>query len=634
MMPLLPALCSSKSSYSAQAGRRLRRVFPILLASVLSVLITACSSTPGDQAPDEPVLQSTSVSVDQLLSEAESLAAPERNELLLQGAEDLLASSELQAANLVLESLGQPDRLMPQRRLRYALLQASLAQRRSNPAAALRWLEGSLTSAADPTTELGAIYYDTLGRLYESNNQLAEAVSAYAEASAYYVNDASSDIFDRIWLALQNLSDGSLNQLAADASSYELRGWIELERVYRDDEFSLSSQLDAIARWQKIWSSHPATQRLPTALADLRETWEQRPRHIALVLPLNQAAGLAIQEGFLSAYYQTLAENRNQPQVTVLDSSGISDVLELYEQATDQGADLMIGPLSKALVNQLQGMDRLPITTLALNYLDSPGQLPRNLYQFGLAPEDEIDQAAQFAWLEGHRKVAIVTPQSQDYLRLQGVFRSTWETLGGSVVSAASYSETNDYSDVVKRLMAIDSSEARAQRLLDILPRNSMEFTPRRRQDIDFIFLIANPRQGRLIKPTLAFYFAEDLPVFALPSIFDGQQSENDNRDLNGIWFTAEPWLLNTDDELKASIDANLRSTLAPLQRLRALGIDSFGLYTRLGMLSSGQLDSIFGTTGRLTVDQNGRIRRGLQVARFINGRAVVQTDGSVASDD
>lgn len=631
MKHLFPAQLSTKPSFQEQAFHRLRST---LLLVLVPVLITACGSTPGDDAATEPAMESTSVSVDQLLSEAESLPTPDRNELLLQGAEELLATSELQAANLVLESLGQPDRLVPQRRLRYALLQASLAQRRSNPGAALRWLEGSLTSAADPTTELGALYFDTLGRLYEQSNQLAEAVSAYAEASAYYVNDANSDIFDRIWLALQNLSDSSLSQLAADASSYDLRGWIELERVYRDDEFSLSSQLDAIARWQTIWSSHPATQRLPSALAELRETWEQRPRHIALVLPLNQAAGLAIQEGFLSAYYQALAENRNQPQVTVLDSSGISDVMELYELASDHGADLMIGPLSKSLVNQLQGMDRLPVTTLALNYLDNPGQLPRNLYQFGLAPEDEIDQAAQFAWREGHRNVALVTPQSQDYLRLQGVFRSTWEALGGSVVSAASYSETNDYSDVVKRLMAIDSSEARAQRLLDLLPRNSMEFTPRRRQDIDFIFLIANPRQGRLIKPTLAFYFAEDVPVYALPSIFDGQQSQNDNRDLNGIWFTAEPWLLSTDDELKASINANLRTTLAPLQRLRALGIDSFGLYARLGMLSSGQLDSIFGTTGRLTVEQNGRIRRGLQVARFINGTAVVQADGGVASDD
>lgn len=621
----------AETSRAAKLLHQLRFAGTVL---VVPVLLAACGSTPGNDSPAMADPESTAVSVDQLLIESESLPAVQGNDLLLQGAEALIADSDLRGANTILESLGQPSRLLPQQQLRYALLQADLAQSQSNSTAALRWLEGSLTNAADPRTELGARYFYTRGRLHEDRNQLAEAVSAYAEGSVYFVDDADSDIFDRIWQALQNLSTDTLNQLAADASSYALRGWIELERVYRDDEYSLSSQLDAIARWQTIWSSHPATRRLPSSLAELRQIWEQRPRHIALILPLSQATGVAIQEGFLSAYYQALAENRDQPQVSVLDSSGIDDVQDLYEQAADLGADLVIGPLSKFLVNQLQGMDRLPITTLALNYLDNPGQLPRNLYQFGLAPEDEIDQAAQFAWAEGHRKVALVTPGSQDYLRLQTVFQSSWESLGGSVVSAASYGETNDYSAVVKRLMAIDSSEARAERLLDLLPRNTMEFTPRRRQDIDFIFLIANPRQGRLIKPTLAFYFAEDLPVFALPSIYDGQQSANDNRDLNGIWFTAEPWLLSTDDELKASINQNLRTTLAPLQRLRALGIDSFGLYARLGMLSSGRLASISGTTGRLTIEQAGRIHRGLQMARFVNGRAVAQPDNVTSSDD
>lgn len=568
------------------------------------------------------------------MREADLLDDAGRADLLLRSAVGLLEESEVEAVEDLLDATGRPNRLAPELQLQFALLQAQIAQIRSDDASALRWLEGALTQSADATTALGAEYYYFLGSLHENRNNIAAAVTAFAEASAYYVDDDQSDIYDQIWQLLQSLSGPMLDRLAADASSYELRGWIELERVYRDDEFSLSSQLDAISRWQTIWSSHPATQRLPTSLAQLQESWEQRPRHIALILPLTQAAGLAIQEGFLSAYYQALAENRTQPQITVLDSSEIDNVLEIYDTATDLGVDLVIGPLSKNLVNQLQGMDRLPITTLALNYLDAPGQLPHNLYQFGLAPEDEISQAARLAWAEGFRNAALVTPQTQDYLRLQNVFQSTWESLGGYVVSAASFADTTDYSDVVKRLMAIDSSEARAERILDLLPRNSMEFTPRRRQDIDFIFLIANPRQGRLIKPTLAFYFAEDVPVYALPSIYDGQTDSNENRDLDGIWFTDAPWLLEGEDALKATVDSNLRSTLGPLQRLRALGIDSFRLYARLEMLSSGQLEGLSGTTGRLTIAEDGRIQRGLLPARFVNGRAEIQSFDTTSSDD
>ena len=89
--------------------------------------------------------------------------------------------------------------------------------------------------------------------------------------------------------------------------------------------------------------------------------------------------------------------------------------------------------------------------------------------------------------------------------------------------------------------MAIDSSELRRDRIVQLLPRTSVEFIPRRRGDIDFIFLIANPREGRQIKPTLAFYFAGDIPVYALPSIYDGQDNQSANQDLNGIVFTDAP---------------------------------------------------------------------------------------------
>jgi len=173
--------------------------------------------------------------------------------------------------------------------------------------------------------------------------------------------------------------------------------------------------------------------------------------------------------------------------------------------------------------------------------------------------------------------------------------------------------------------MAIDSSEQRAADLLDLLPRTNLEFTPRRRQDIDFIFLVANPRQGRLIKPTLAFYFAGDIPVYALPSIFDGTIDSAENRDLEGIWFTDAPWLLDSAPPLRQRADAELRPVPGPLQRLRALGVDSFRLYPRLQQLANAEVPSIPGTTGVLSLSGNQRIYRELEVARFRNGKVELQ---------
>ena len=149
-----------------------------------------------------------------------------------------------------------------------------------------------------------------------------------------------------------------------------------------------------------------------------------------------------------------------------------------------------------------------------------------------------------------------------------------------------------------------------------------MEFTPRRRNDIDFIFLLANPRQGRQINPTLAFHFADDIPVYSMPSIYDGEDNQAENRDLNGIVFADAPWILSPKSELNNSIEENLRKKRGALKRLRALGIDSFRLYARLNQFYDGDTVSIRGATGLLTVSENQIINRKLETAEFINGLA------------
>ena len=172
--------------------------------------------------------------------------------------------------------------------------------------------------------------------------------------------------------------------------------------------------------------------------------------------------------------------------------------------------------------------------------------------------------------------------------------------------------------------MAIDSSEIRAENLLNLLPRRNMEFIPRIRKDVDFIFLVANPNEGRQIKPTLAFYFAEDIPVYSIPSIYEGSENPAENRDLDGIIFADAPWILGPNTDLNRSIDEDLRRVTGPLRRLRAMGIDSFRLYPRLQQFNNGSIQFIQGTTGRLFISESQKFRRKLKAARFENGIATL----------
>ena len=601
---------------------------------LMITLLTGCGSTEISAPQPVTPVNTAVVQAEALIRAAGESSGDLAARLLLEAAQIYFDEADYSGSRELTNRVQAPASLAAESQLAYALLQAKLAMVSGDSAAAMRWLTGNLTQSMTEDSPNAPEFYTMLGYLHEDNNNLTDAINAYALAARQINHPNAAQIVERLWAQLQGLEAEELEQLAASADSYQLLGWIELGRVYRADEFNIRSQLDAIERWQQVWTNHTGAQILPADLASLQSLWDDRPRSIALLLPLQQTAGIAIQEGFLSAYYEALAVSREVPIISVYDTSGLLDVEPVYLDAVAAGADLIIGPLNKELVNQLNSGDRLPVPTLALNYSDSPQIMTGNLFQFGLAPEDEISQAAALAWNSGHRQAAIIAPDTFNYVRLRTAFADAWQNLGGNVVSNVTYGDTNDYSDVVKRLMAIDSSEQRAADLLDLLPRTNLEFTPRRRQDIDFIFLVANPRQGRLIKPTLAFYFAGDIPVYALPSIFDGTIDSAENRDLEGIWFTDAPWLFDSAPPLRQRADAELRPVPGPLQRLRALGVDSFRLYPHLQQLANAEVPSIPGTTGVLSLSGHQRIYRELEVARFRNGKVELQALDNSANLD
>ncbi|MDG2250506.1 MAG: penicillin-binding protein activator [Gammaproteobacteria bacterium] len=595
-------------------------VHRMLVAGILFISITCSSPPPVVNAP--PQIESTTESIDELLRQANIASGSDSVSLRLKAIEELINSGYLDRAELEIGSIQNPNRLRATLQIQLALIRAQIAIKQNQFDSALRWLSGNLAESANGDTSAGRQLILLRGQLYQSINRNEDAIIDFTSITESWPTNAETSLFEDIWLALTSLRDEELDKLAEEANSYEMRGWIELARIYQVDQFSIRSQLDSIVQWRRIWASHSAAARLPAPLIELQMTWENRPKHIALILPLQESTGNAIQEGFLSAYYQSLSVSRDVPQISVFDSTGLTDIHDTFDQAVASGADLIIGPLNKKLVNQISERIEIPVPTLALNYTDED-RLAENLFQFGLAPEDEISQVINLAWEAGYRNAAVIMPDNVDYQRLETFFSETWTDQGGQVVSSARFIDDSDYTEVIKRLMAIDSSEARAEKLLDLLPRLNMEFTPRRRSDIDFIFLVANPRQGRQLKPTLAFYFAGDIPVFSMPSVYDGQENQTGNRDLDGIIFTDAPWVLNPTHQLRDEVNTNLRQAQGPLQRLRAMGIDSFHLYPRLKQFSNNSISSVRGTTGLLTMSENRRIHRRLTTARFEDGIAV-----------
>ncbi len=607
----------------APAFSLLRKRFRVSIFYLITTLLLAsCQSSISDRPSNEQDT-ANNASIESLLRAADTADSISGAQYRLRAIDLLIINHDLSRAKLELDRLPSPEALPANLQSLLAITGARLALASSNPKEANIWLAIVSPDALEELSSSERIEF--LIMVAETHNALANSEQAAnillgsdIDESAL-AKELTQRLSDITWSTLNNLSIPQLDSLALNDPSYNARGWVELNRSVRSDDFSLRGQLDAIARWQRVWTQHFAASYLPQALLGIAAEWDRRPRHIALILPLQQAAGRALQEGFVAAYYQSLAISREVPRISLIDSSGANDAHYLYDEAVALGADLIVGPLDKALVNELAQFSQLPVLTLALNYLDSNIEASNDIIQFGLAPEDEINQIINLAKERNFERAAVVTPEDSNYVRLSEEFRSRWEAVGGDVVTQRTFGNNDDFSAVVKGLLAIDASEDRARRLRATLPRNNIEFTPQRRTDIDFVFLIANPRQGRQLVPTLAFYYAQDLPLYALPSIYDGA-SESNTRDLDGLIFNDGPWMV-APNELRNAVDASLEPALGASQRLRAMGVDSFYLAMQLKQLQENPNKKLQGVTGALQLQEAGRVSRELLTVRFEDGK-------------
>jgi hypothetical protein len=181
----------------------------------------------------------------------------------------------------------------------------------------------------------------------------------------------------------------------------------------------------------------------------------------------------------------------------------------------------------------------------------------------------------------------------------------------------------NDYSAPIKHLLNIDQSEQRYKKLRSLL-KEKIDYEPRRRKDVDFIFMAAFSRQGRLIRPQLKFHRASDIPVYSTSHVFSGSLEPQMDRDMNGVKFSDMPWTLSSDtphSNLKQQIEATFPSSSKRYMRLYALGIDAYNIIPELNRLRRNRFASYQGETGILYLDIANRLQRKLLWAQFNSGR-------------
>jgi uncharacterized protein len=543
---------------------------------------------------------------------------------LIEEAQQAISAGEFRNADPFLQQLNFSARTSEET-LQYNLLALEYAIGRKNVDQSKQVLNRINREQLDQSSDQDQIRYGLLkAKFHELSGHFLTAARERDFLSSILEDDTRTLNHQKIWQNLTNISLENLLKWAETAPNTQFADWLQLAAIAKDPAYTLAEHITAVNEWRLGHPSHPAAIELPGGLSLLEEIAEQQPKHIALLLPLtgNLAnSGKAVREGFMAAYYQTLQRGYEVPVISIIDTQASGSLELSYGDALALDAEWVIGPLDKKLVNQVAKLEKLPLPTLALNCSDqiAVGEQPDELYQYGLAAEDEAQLIAERAFHLGYRRVLALSPDSSWGKRVYAAFEERWLNLGGDIAEQRFYKKKKDYNPEIKALLNVDDSQKRYKAIRRLM-RESIEFEPRRRQDADWVFLLALPKQGRQIRPMFDFNFAGDLPVFSTSQIYAGKQNRKKDTDLNGIQFTDLPWLLESS-ELKTEIESNHKRAKGNYARLYAMGVDAFRLYPRLKQLSALPFSKIFGVTGDLSIDQEGKIHRKMPFAVFKRGR-------------
>lgn len=471
----------------------------------------------------------------------------------------------------------------------------------------------------------------------------ATAALVQREADLQGDADAIQRNRDTIWNSLnaRPLANADLRGLrhADDVT----RGWIELAILAQQ-----GASLRQYESWQQTYPDHPAADRLPAlmmpgaapllpASAGSSGSIPQPlilpptgPGPTALLLPLSgPLAGVAklLRQGYAD---QARREGDTSTPQVYDDGGDTAAAVDLpLQQALNGGAGVVVGPLQKSAVAALAQGGALPVPVLALNYLDHGVTAPPGLLQFGLAPEDEARQAADNAYAAGLRQAVALVPDDARGSRILTAFTQRLQSLGGRVVASAQYSaSTTDFSAQVRGMLDIDASMSRDKAVANALGRRP-EFQPRRRGDVDFIFISGRPTQDRLMASMFRYWRADTLPIYATADVNTGT---GDN-DLAGIRFCDDPWLLEPGPEWDAERARIVQATpgqAVGYQRLYALGMDAARLVKRLRQGAMLPGEEVSGDTGELSLAPDGVVQRRLACAQVVADAAPRPIDASI----
>jgi len=605
-----------QSSLSAYPLARL--LGAVLLASALA----ACAHFPPVHFPGAAPGGTSQAPAGELRAAAIALenaahqAPPaEQGQLLLRAARAWLQAGRAGEARRVVDSLS--PNLTPVQNIERRVLDADieLASGRAQQA----WQKmGAIPEPAG--TSLAPQYFDSRMRIALAAARPVDGVRAEMDAERLAADNAGRSQLRSELLGLLRAARESGVKLEPEASRDPIvRGWLELGAMAGSGGGAAISGGSEALEWRARYPDHPATELLADALPAALPIPTQLHR-IALLLPVSgQAAGYAatIHAGFDYALQQLPAEGR--PQMQLYDT-GVLPVNDALRQARADGNDFLVGPLTRQEVD-IAASSSPGLPMLALNFLTAGRTAPSGMDQFALSPEDEARDIARRLLASGQKRGATLSPTGEWGTRVLAAFTQELLAGGGTLLAQSVYDPVgHDFGLPIRQVLATDQSIARHERLEAVLGQK-LEFEPRGRADLDFIFTVASqPVTARLLRQQLRFQYAGDVPVYATSDAYTVEGGVA-NQDLDGLIIPAMPWVVPASgfaSTIRAAVESASGDNTLWQSGLYAFGYDACQLAMAIAAAGgNSRLVHVAGLTGELTVNADGRVHREPSWARI-----------------
>ncbi|MGL5948179.1 MAG: penicillin-binding protein activator [Aeromonas sp.] len=585
--------------------RSLSRLFGLTLGALLLGACASQTDAPQPSASQAPAAFSAlEHSAPWYLEKAANAQGAEVFNWQMLAARSYLGQGKRKATLALLKTLAASAQT-PLQQAKLQLLKAQVLLKEKQHRQALNLLEAKPAVALSPESEQA--WYSQRAALQLEIKNLFGAAKSLLALDEFLTGEAQSHNRQQIWSLLKGLPPSTLRAYQEAPAPDATSGWLELAAVmqeYGDHPAQLVRQFGA---WQAAYPNHIAAQFAPASLSSLAAGSNDSVRQVAVFLPLSgnlEPQGSAIRNGMLMAY-----KAQQLPFGLNFYDTQSKSMAELYQQAINEGANLIIGPLLKEWVSELLALQPT-IPVLALNELDSPIYGDK-LYYFSLSAAADAAQAASDLYQKGYRKPLVIAAQGRIGNNSSRAFTQAWASLSSTQPVIATFAERNQVQGMVRN--ALSGRTARA---------GEIQAYGSEPQAIDVVYVVANHLEMRMIKPyvDISVNPMGSLPIYTSARGFDSTAKEV-TTEINGLHIANPPLLGPAFSQQREQIALLWPELNSDLLRMFAMGYDALLLADHLPRMRQMGTTEPSGMSGQLSIDSKGNIIRGQIWQIYQNGQ-------------